>query len=460
MFRILPRKNIEATFLQVDENIFHRALNQGEKYYHVADEHFEYDISYVKNNDLIPENYRNLKRGIEVFPPYANYDENALETLDLSLISDNRTIFIHTLNEYSMVIARLALKYTDAEVYFHDEAAKIFMEKSLSENPRLHIVKEFPDTDDAQTLQIVDGMVLGGIDGSFQKVSSVPAFHSIFFCQFLTAGLDASSIKYVDVSIAKNVGVGGIIIYCSQLKKFLAKYGWQPYINENSTRYSMDMLKKYFILEQKPQDATPKNTIYLADNTILLATYSYFKGKSEIRPIKEKVLTDRFRAEMDEYAEAVLGKKRVLGILIRGTDYIVSKMGGVRKMATVDDMLPTIRQWIAEDNYDLIFLATEDQDILDRMRKEFGKMIRVISQVRHTVKDFAGLKLLSELEDKERADNPNIVEDNTVNYFYALYLLSKCESFMAGGECNGWFVVHSFHRGRFKRSLKFQLGVK
>lgn len=222
----------------------------------------------------------------------------------------------------------------------------------------------------------------------------------------------------------------------------------------------MDMLKKYFVLEQKPKDATPKNTIYLADNTILLATYSYFKGKSEIRPINEKVLTDKFKAEMDEYAEAVLGKKRVLGVLIRGTDYIVSKMSGVRKMATVDDMLPTMRQWIAEDNYDLIFLATEDQDILDRMRKEFGKMIRVISQVRHTVKDFAGLKLLSELEDKERADNPNIAEDNTVNYFYALYLLSKCESFMAGGECNGWFVVHSFHHGGFKRSLKFQLGVK
>ena len=163
---------------------------------------------------------------------------------------------------------------------------------------------------------------------------------------------------------------------------------------------------------------------------------------------------------MDEYAEAVLGGHKVLGVLIRGTDYIVAKMSGTRQQATVDDMLPMIREWLDTDGYDWIFLATEDQDILERMKKEFGKKIRVVSQVRHKVRDFENMRLLSEIEKKEQADNAGLVEDNTVNYFYALYLLSKCESFMASGQCHGWNVVNSFNHGKFKRRYKFQVGVK
>ncbi|MBR3746256.1 MAG: hypothetical protein IKN27_04775, partial [Selenomonadaceae bacterium] len=144
-----------------------------------------------------------------------------------------------------------------------------------------------------------------------------------------------------------------------------------------------------------------KRNFYLPDVVVLTSTYHASKFDIEI---DENILTENFRAEMDEYADAVLGSHNVLGVLIRGTDYILSKMGGVRQMATVDDMLPTIREWIADDGYDLIFLATEDQDILERMKKEFGSMIRVVSQVRHSVRDFQNLKLLSDLEKKEQAD--------------------------------------------------------
>ena len=449
MFEILPRKNIEAPTLNHSQNIFHEALNDGGKYFHVAQ---DYDISYTPNNDFVPESYKRIKQGIEIYPPYLTYDENAVDTLDLSLIRDNRAVFCHVLNEYSIVIARLALKHTDAEIYFLNPLAKIF----LGENSRLHIVKEFPAMNEDEILQIVDSFVSGYFEGNFHKLHSLPAFHSIFFRQFLT-GLNHKNIKFVEVSIAKNVGVGGILSYYSQVKKFFEQYNWTTYLNEKSTRYEPEMLQKYFKLDSKPQDSTPDNTIYLQDVVQITATYRYLDFSAEI---DESILTDKFKSEMDEYAEVVLGQRNVLGVLIRGTDYIVSKMSGVRQMATVDDMLPTIRQWIDEDGYDLIFLATEDQDILDRMRKEFGKMIRVVSQVRHSVRDFGNAKLLSDLEKKEKEDNSGLVEDNTVNYFYALYLLSKCQSFMASGQCHGWNVVNSFNQGKFKRCYKFQVGIK
>ena len=449
MFKIIERQNRDATTLKHGENIFHEALNGKENYYHVAtaDGKF-YDIAYIKNNDMVPEHYRNIKKGIDIFPSYLHYDENSVETLDLSLLKDHSQIFFHTLNEYSVVIARLALNHTVAEVYFINPLAKIF----IAENSRLHIVEKFPAADD-ETLQVIDEQFLTGyLEGNFHK----PAFHSIFFKQSLT-NLNLADIKYFELSIAPNVGVGGILSYYTQAKEIVRQEGWEIYLKENCTRYPQEMLQKYFQLASKPQDSTPANTIYLPDVLVIGTTYHASKFNVEI---DENILTDIFRAEMEEYAQAVLGGHKVLGVLIRGTDYIVSKMGGVRQQATVDDMLPLIREWIDADGYDLIFLATEDQDILDRMRKEFGAMIRVVSQVRHSVRDFANMKLLSEIEKKEQSDNAGLVEDNTVNYFYALYLLSKCESFTASGQCHGWNVVNSFNHGKFKRRYKFQVGVK
>ncbi len=451
MFKIFQRAARDATELKHGANIFHEALNNGEKYFHVTDGGQRYDLAYIKNNDMLPENYRKVKKGIDVYPSYLNYDENDIENLDLSLLKKNTEIFFHELNEYSVVIARLALEHTNAEIYFLNPLAKIF----FIENERLHIVEKFPLAND-ETLQVIDEPFLTGyLEGNFHKISSAPAFHSIFFKQSLT-NLNLADIKYLELSIAPNVGVGGILSYYTRAKEIIRKEGWEIYLKENCTRYPQEMLQKYFQLASKPQDSTPENTIYLQDVLVLDTTYHASKFNVEI---DENILTENFRAEMEEYAQAVLGSHKVLGVLIRGTDYIVSKMGGVRQQATVDDMLPLIREWIDADGYDLIFLATEDQDILDRMQKKFGSMIRVVSQVRHSVRDFENMKLLSEIEKKEQQDNSGLAEDNTVNYFYALYLLSKCESFTASGQCHGWNVVNSFNHGKFRRCYKFQVGV-
>ena len=454
MFNIISKSACSGATLRHSINIFHEALKGRENYYHViTDCNQDYDIIYIKNNDMIPENYRNNKKGIEIYPSYLKYDENAVDMIELSLLQDHSYIFFNTLNEYSIVIARLALKHTTTEIYFLNPLAKIF----LGENSRLHIVNEFPETDENKTLQIIDDKFLTGyLEGNFHKISSMPAFHSIFFKQSLT-DLHFADVKYFELSMAPNVGIGGILSYYTQAKEIVNQEGWEIYLKENCTRYPQELLQKYFKLASRPHDSTPQNTIYLQDVTNLNITYHASKFKIKI---DENILSDNFRSEMEEYANAVLENHKFLGVLIRGTDYIISKMGGVRQMATVDDMLPIIRQWIDEDGYDLIFLATEDQDIFERMRKEFGSMLRVISQIRYSIRDFQNIKLLSELEKKEQENNKGLIEDNIVNYFYALYILSRCQSFIASGQCHGWNIVNSFNHGKFKRVYKFQVGIK
>jgi uncharacterized protein (UPF0264 family) len=83
---------------------------------------------------------------------------------------------------------------------------------------------------------------------------------------------------------------------------------------------------------------------------------------------------------MDEYYEAVMGQRKTLGVLIRGSDYVSTGLSGTRKMASVEQMTPLIRKWMKDYGYEKIFLATEDADILAQMRKEFGKSMVALSQ--------------------------------------------------------------------------------
>ena len=70
--------------------------------------------------------------------------------------------------------------------------------------------------------------------------------------------------------------------------------------------------------------------------------------------IEAEIFQPEFRKQLDEYAEAVLGGKKALGVLIRGTDYIASKMMGSMQQATAGQMIPMIDQWIADDGYDIV----------------------------------------------------------------------------------------------------------
>ena len=153
----------------------------------------------------------------------------------------------------------------------------------------------------------------------------------------------------------------------------------------------------------------------------------------------------------------MLGDKRMLGILLRGSDYIASGMSGASAPVTVESALPKIREWMEEDGYEGIFLATEDMDILRKMEAAFPGKIRVVSQERYSITDFTkeGVTTISELDRKRHPgeDYDVFLEDSTANYFYALYLLSRCESFMYSGQCGGIVMTKSLTENGFNLVL-------
>ncbi len=428
------------------ETVFHEALNKKAEYSHVyQDDVPVYDIEKIDNNYTIRNSKGAQDNGFsEIFFDFDHYDENDCRTINLSLIKQFKVLEIEELTEYSIVIAKIVASRLNMQVYVTDPRIRLF----IDDPAHIQIVAELPGCPDSMV--ITKEFLIGIYRGDVRKNHSVPLFSELFFLQGLADGKDLSNVKYCQIEFDKIIGIGAILDTFNKMETLLAGFGIQCFLKENCSRYNDEMLSRYFVLKKRPADADESNTCVCSDfiKLYVIPTFQMIQI-----PLKETVIDDGFNREMEEYYEAVFGNDKVLGVLIRGTDYKVAEVGPSNKQASAGYLIPKIRKWVEEFGFDRIFLATEDQDALDTMIREFGKdKVRAIAQERFSVSEFKDVHLIKDLEKEKRAGlaYEAALEDITVNYFYALKLLAKCNSFIASGSCSGTKMVLGFNNGKFE----------
>lgn len=432
-------------------NVFHEAIEKKADYCHVyRDGEPVYDLEKIDNNYTIRHSKGAQDNGFsEIFFDFDHYDEKDDRTINLSLIRRFQVMEIEELTEYSIVIAKIAAEKLNMQVFVTDPRIRLFTDDPAN----IRIVEELPGRPDSMV--ITKEFLIGLYRGDVRKNHSVPLFSELFFLQGLADGKDLSKVKYCQIEFDKIIGIGAILDTFNKMETLLAGFGIQCFLKENCSRYNDDMLSKYFVLKKRPADADESNTCVCADfiKLYVIPTFQMIQI-----PLKETVIDEGFNKEMEEYCEAVFGNDKVLGVLIRGTDYKVAEVGPTNKQASAEDLIPKIRQWMEKYGFDRIFLATEDRDALDTMIREFGKdKVRVIAQERFSVSEFKDVHLIKDLE-KEKRSGPAYeaaLEDITVNYFYALKLLAKCNSFIASGNCSGTKMVLGFNNGRFEHQYVY-----
>lgn len=452
MYKILDyNRQKDGEKLTHSSRIFHEALEKQIEYGHVyLDGVPVYDLEKMDNNATIKNSKGAQDNGFsELFFAFRHYDENDDRTINLSLLKQFQTLEIGELTEYSVVIARIAAAKLGMQVFVTDPKIRLFAE----DPDHIHLVEELPGRPDAMV--ITREFLIGLYRGDLRKNHSVPLFSELFFLQGLADGKDLSRVKYCQIGFDKIIGIGAILDTYNKMEALLKRFGIQCFLKENCSRYNDEMLNRYFVLQKRPADATEENTCLCTDfiKLYVIPTFQMIRI-----PLKETIIEDGFNREMEEYYEAVFGNDKVLGVLIRGTDYKVTEVGLSNKQASADDLIPRIRQWMDEYHFDKIFLATEDQDALNRMIQVFGKgRVRVIAQERFSVSDFQGVHLIKDLEKEKRSGlaYEAALEDITVNYFYALKFLAKCNSFIASGNCSGTKMVLSFNNGRFEHQYVY-----
>lgn len=328
----------------------------------------------------------------------------------------------------------------------------------LEENERLHIGKT--PIEDEKTVYLVGPLGSDYIKGDApsNKKSDIYVFNNLFFIQYLLNGRKRKDVKYIKLPLDNSPsGLSGLLISISGITMFAKEIGFDVCYNEDTIgKFKVLELNKYFNINLYKEDSTKENTIETESIYFFFMTWRYYSLKEVV---STSILQDKFLQDLNEYADATIESRRALGVLIRGTDYKSVGFSGSRSQAAVKDMYPLIKEWMEDGKYDVIFLATEDLDVLNEMREIFKDKVITIAQERHTVDEFKKGQIINDFEkqiySKEEYDYR--IMDTSINYFYALYLLSKCEAFMSSGQNNGYDTVVSLNEGKFERVHRFIL---
>ena len=148
------------------------------------------------------------------------------------------------------------------------------------------------------------------------------------------------------------------------------------------------------------------------------------------------------------YNEKIGGRKNVLGILCRGTDYTQKKPKNHPVQPSFEQLVNTIDSFIKSHKVDYMYVATEEQDLLNKFLDKYGNKIIYIKQHR-----FGQLKAnyISDL-----GINAEQLVKMNMDYYSSLYILSKCD-YLIAGRTAGTIGVFFMTEG-FKESYCFDLG--
>ncbi len=439
--------------LSHSNDVFHKALRavlNGEKRFHVTGAEEKYDLVYYENNELYFENsdpsQNSLFAGETVIPPYFIYNENDTSKLYFDLLDVYENIVFEEVNEYTVVMARLLLNVSDKQIYFVDERAKLFFETSS----RLHIGE--PEDEDAYEMRVCETKVTVTYLNKHEKIRSYVLFHNIFLMQWIFGDLSVDKVKYAEVFVKKTEGIGGFLQFCVRCSTLFSKYGIKTYFKSGSSRFRDELIDKYFSVQKTPEDSNDQNTVYVVNYMATALTHRFLFAKANVT---YDILSPSFKNELEEYTNAIIGNKKMLGVLIRGTDYNMMMSSDAKTPflpVSAERMIPEIQKCLDKYDYEGIFLATEDKDALKTIREAFPGKVKAISQERRSITEFSKGQTISDIERRiySPEEYTERVEDTTINYFYALYVLSKCSGFLASSMCTGVHTVRSFNGGKFE----------
>ncbi len=163
----------------------------------------------------------------------------------------------------------------------------------------------------------------------------------------------------------------------------------------------------------------------------------------EVQPALER--------KIDKYCSVhFTGENRILGVLARGSDYVKIKPFDHCIQPDMDTMIKIVEEKFDTGQYDLIYLCTEEQMIVNQFREHFPGKVFCYPAIRvgEEVKGY-----LSESPLYKENSPWQIGSD----YWVELCALSKCTSLVAG-DCSGTKIALMLNENRYEDIYVFKLG--
>ena len=158
-------------------------------------------------------------------------------------------------------------------------------------------------------------------------------------------------------------------------------------------------------------------------------------------PIKKEIINESFIIMKKLFKNS----NNILGVLIRGTDYIASKPKNHFIPPKIKIVFKDIKEMNKKNQYDLIFLTTEDEIIRMKFIKKFGNKLKYLKSNKTINYNYKKKLFL--------AFNKNINGDL---YFMKIYLiniiiLSKCNDILCArtsGSTGAFILTEGFRNNK------------
>ncbi len=148
-------------------------------------------------------------------------------------------------------------------------------------------------------------------------------------------------------------------------------------------------------------------------------------------------------------------KRKVLGVICRGTDYVKRKPAGHPVQPAVEQVIERARVLLQQYHLDYIYLATEEYAIYEKFEKAFPGLIIVNQRQYYDVIFNANeMSYIYEVQ----FDRENDIYLKGLEYLSSLQLLSRCDVLL-GGNCGGACAALYMNNMKYKHVDLFKLGV-
>lgn len=442
-----------------------------------------YCLGFEKNK---PVNWEDAERDVFVqmhLSNYWNYTSND-DDLDWSYANRFQLFVYDEIEEYSYHTARMIREHNpSATIAFTDPTAALFFsedERLLIANSEEELFEAHPELKELRTLRVHSEIRWNVQDVFTNDVSSYLLMTSLYWVkrEFYYGPLNPDKTFYLIKQPVKENGLTALIanvVGTTQMIRAI-RPDFIPVVdlgiandpNQFAGTSGEDVWAMFFdqVSNYDLKEVYNSQHVILDQNSNLnlnpyMTEFVFSNKRAELQYGDDLRYNEAVRAHTEETLSKVFpaDAKRVLGVIVRGTDYNATRVAKyVPHGLSAEETLAKAIDYVREGNFDHVYLCTEDQTYLNLfLASELSDKLIYVDQERvdYTQEDNQE-KLLLEIYGRERS-NPYT---RTLNYIAVLEGLTKCQALLANVACGA--VTYAKGRGtayEFEDVGKIQSGL-
>lgn len=223
---------------------------------------------------------------------------------------------------------------------------------------------------------------------------------------------------------------------------------WELFFNQPFGYKLSNIIKnvkniKYFECNLHPKKRPNSYSIFINE----IIRYFWNNIAKNYMPIKKEIINEANKIKMKLFKKS----DNVLGVLIRGTDYLAIRPKNHPIQPDSRIVLRDIKLMNKKNKYDYIFLATEDDIIRDKFIKQFDNILKFIKPI---------IKLEYNYKNKSYLGFHKNVKGNLnylKNYLISIIILSQCIDIICS-RTSGSVGIFILTKG-FRNKKVYYLGV-